>query len=90
MFGLPSEMYILPSSPPPIEYSLGCILSGIKNTLAAYTKYLHFFEVSAQATLFEAVATKTLGLWILDSAAGNRSHPQIRLLPILLYQKMKN
>lgn len=65
---------------PPLEYSQGCIESGI-----AMPYYLapsiFFFEVSACTTLSEAVTVDTLDAWILGSVAGSRDRPHIHLQP---------
>jgi hypothetical protein len=38
------EMYRVPSVPLPIEYSQGCIESGIYNAMGLCTEYLHFLK----------------------------------------------
>lgn len=44
---------------------------------------------SRQTTLSETVVADILDVWILDSAVENRSRPQIRLLPKIVYQIKK-
>lgn len=75
MLRLPSEsvLYREPPMPPPVEYSLGCIVFVINNHLAFCTKYSSFFEVSACTTLSPTVVGDILNVWILVSVASNRN-----------------
>src|SRR3989338_1355522 len=74
-YGSLSEACGVPSMPPPLEYSRGCIVFVIFNHRALRTKYLQFFEVSAWAALSPTEVKETLGPRILDSAAGNPMSP---------------
>src|SRR3990167_9728414 len=68
------------------------ILSGLyricdlKSSGAAH-QVSSFFEVSSYTTPSRIVIRNVLDVWILDSAAGSRDRPHIRLLPRLVYQK---
>src|SRR3989344_1758090 len=51
------------------------------------TQARRFFEVSTYASPSQTVVGNALGVWILDSVAGNRNHPRMHLLPRLSIQK---
>ncbi len=90
MLRLPSEsvLYREPPMPPPVEYSLGCIVFVINNHLAFCTKYSSFFEVSACTTLSPTVVGDILNVWILVSVASNRNRSHVHLLPNTWYHKI--
>ena len=80
-----AEMYRVPSVPPLFDYSPSCIVFGIFNAPAPYTKYFHFLS-RVQTTLSEALTADTLDLYLPALVARSRNRLHIHLSPSLSYQ----